>query len=370
MSSILLFVLIVVMLAAIGFAGWWFYGTLISFLGEKGAFFGTIKEGQFKVARRGGINVLFFGKTRGQVIDEQTGEVTELAPGTAPKPAGYFERKFGVRWIGFYPWYSIYHYRFRWNKWARPPQKTDYEIIPKDEVVDSVYFRAPYALVLRDLETSERLELTVEIVFTVKIVNVNTALFLTSDWLANTSAQVTAAARDFFGLRDYNDLVKMQNEINSKSVQGNVSEFVEAMKSLNNKGFGNDALPVKFGVMIDDISLLSIEIGEPKGDLAKSTHAKYVAEREADAVKAKAEGEASKILTIANAEAEGTRIVGLQKAAALKLLHSALGRKDGSQIGILKLSEALAEARTQTVMLGGNASPIIGVNSSKGGGTP
>jgi regulator of protease activity HflC (stomatin/prohibitin superfamily) len=369
MSSIVLFVLIVFMVGAISFAGWWFYGTLVSYLGEKGAFFGTIKEGQIKVARRGGINVLFFGKVKNQVINEETGEVTDLAPGTIPRIGGYFERKFGVRWIGFYPWNSIYHYRFRWNKWARPPQKTDYEIIPKDEIVDSVYFRAPYALVLKGLETSERLELTVEIVFTPKMINVNTALFLTSDWLANTSAQVTAAARDFFGLRDYNDLVKMQNEINSKAVSGTVSDFVEAMKSLNNKGFGNDPLPVKFGVMIDDISLLSIEIGEPKGDLARATHKKYVAERDAEVVGVAADAEAGRVRKIAEAKAAEIKAVGIETAAALKRAHKALGQ-DGSQIGAVKLAEAIAEAKTQTVMLGGNASPIVGVNNSKGGGTP
>ena len=340
----------------------WFLGSLISFLGEKDTFFSTIKEGQVKIARRGGVVVLFFGKIKDHVIDEKTGEITK---GNDCGPKRFLEKRFGVRWIGFYPWNTIYHYRFRWNKWAKPVEKTDYEIVPRDEMVDSVYFRAPYALKLVDLETSDRLGITSEVVFTIKMRNIKTALFLTSDWLANTSAEISAAVRDFFGQRNYNDLIIMQNEINSKSVSGAVSEFVSAIKTLNTSGFGNEALPDKFGIEIDDISLLSIEIGEPRGELAKATHKKYVADREAEVVKVAAEAEAWKIRMVAEADAKKIELLGETTAGALRKLHEALGM-DGDQVGLVKLAGAIGEAGTQTVVLGGTASPILGINNPGG----
>jgi len=338
----------------------WFLGSLISLLGEKDTFFSTIKEGQVKVSRRGGIATFFFGKIKDHTIDEKTGEIIK---GKDTRPEKFWEKKLGVRWIGLYPWNTIYHYRFRWNKWAKPVEKTDYEIVPRDEIVDSVYFRAPYALKLVDLETSDRLGVTSEIVFTIKMKNIKTALFLTSDWLANTSAEISAAIRDFFGQRNYNDLIVMQNEINSKSVSGAISEFVSAIKTLNTSGFGNEALPDKFGVEIDDISLLSIEIGEPKGELAKATHKKYVADREAEVVKVAAEAEASKIRVVAEADAKKIELLDETTAGALRKLHEALGM-DGDQIGLVKLAGAIDEAGTQTVVLGGGtASPILGINN-------
>lgn len=372
MNTLLVFFGVILMSVAAIFSVWWFLGSLFTYLGEKGVFFSTVKEGQIKVARRGGIVTLFFGKIPGHTINKETGEITDEVDNN---PRGWLENKFGIQWIGFPPWYSIYHYRFKWNKWARPAGKPDYEIIPRDEIVDSVYFRAPYALELKDLETKDRLGLTAVVVFTVKIVNARIALFLTSDWLANISAEVTAAIRDFFGQREYNSLIMMQNEIGDKTDPGKkISEFINAVKSLNDDGFGNEALPKKFGVWIDDVSLLSIEIGEPKGDLAKATHAKYVAERkqeatlvDADATAGKilkeAKAKADEILMLAEADAKKVELLGETTAVALRKLHKALGA-DGNQIGQIKLSEAISEAKTQTVVLGGTANPILGLNPS------
>jgi hypothetical protein len=368
-------VIVIMVLTITTFAVLWFLGSFISYLGEKGIFFSTIKDGQIKIIRRGGVVVKFFGKIKDHKIDEETGEITELIG--YKQPIGFWGEKFGVRWIGLPPWNSIYHYKFKWNKWSRLPGKTEYEIIPRDETVDSVYFRAPYALLLKDLESSDRLSITAEVLFTFKMKNVRTAMFLTNDWLANASAEGTAANRDFFGARDYNKLVIMQNEIKSEGtvVHGEVSEFVTAMKSLNDDTFGNESLAKKFGVLVDDASLLSIEIGEPKGELAKATHEKYVAERNAEKTKTDAEAEAGRITTIATAEAakivteataeaEKIRMIGIQTANALGLSYSALG-KDGKQIGMIALSRAIGEAKTQTVVLGGSASPILGLEGSK-----
>lgn len=371
MMTVVLVITIIITIFAI----WWFAGSFISYLGEKGIFFSTIKDGQIKIVRRGGVAVKFFGKIKDHKLDEETGEITE-EPGYK-QPIGFWGENFGVRWIGIYPWNTIYHYKFRWNKWSRRPGKTEYEIIPRDEMVDSVYFRAPYALLLKDLESSDRLSITAELVFTFKMRNVRTAMFLTNDWLANASAEGTAAARDFFGARKYNDLVTLQNEIKSKGpmVAGEVSEFVAAMKSLNTDTFGNQSLASKFGPMVDDVSLLSIEIGEPKGELAKVTHEQYVAERKAEKTRTDAEAEANRITTIATAnataitteakaEAEKIKMIGLQTANALALSHSALGM-DGEQIGMISLSQAIGKAGTQTVVLGGNASTMLGLEGSK-----
>jgi regulator of protease activity HflC (stomatin/prohibitin superfamily) len=353
---------IVVVSIILSVSFWWFLGTLISFLGEKGIFFTTIKDGQIKVVRRGGIVVRFIGKIKNHELNEITGEINESVG--FEQPIGYWGKKLGVCWIGVYPWNTIYHYKFKWNKWSRLPGKTEYEIIPRDEIVDSVYFRAPYALILKDLESSDRLSLTVEVLFTFKMKNVRTALFLTNDWLANASAEGTAAIRDFFGAREYNGLVTMQNEIKSKGeiVAGEVSEFVTAIKTLNDDGFGNDSLPKKFGPLIDDVSLLSIEIGEPKGELAKATHEKYVAERKAEKTLTDATAEAGRIIKEATAEAEKIKLVGKETADAIALTHTALG-VDGNQIGLIKLSEAIGKANTQTVVLGNTASPIVGLKT-------
>lgn len=326
----------------------WFLGALISLWGETGTFFGTIKEGQVKTVMCGGIATKFFGRIKGHKVNEETGEITE---DPTPQQIGPLEEMFGVRWIGFYPWNTIYHYRFRWNKWAKPTGKADYEIVPKDEIVDSIYFRAPYALVIKDLETSDRLGVTAEVLFTVKIINARTALFLTSDWLASTSAQVTAAVRDFFGQRDYNGLLRLQNEINSKSVVGAVAEFVIAIKSLNDSGFGNDALPNKLGVCIDDSSLLSIEIGEPKGELAQATQKKYVAEREAEEKLIKAEAEANRIRKEAKARAEEIDLIGKAEADSLEKAFKAVD-KNGEVLVGLKAAEAVEKTRVNTLALG------------------
>jgi hypothetical protein len=366
-------------------AVYWFLGNLISFLGVRGIFFSTIKEGQIKIVRRGGVVVRFFGRIKDHNLNEETGEITEntrldkktgkIIKIADEQPKGFWEKRFGVKWIGIYPWNTIYHYTFRWNKWSRLPGKTEYEIIPREETVDSVYFRAPYALLLKDLESKDRLSITAEVVLTFKMVNVRTAMFLTNDWLANAIAEATAAIRDFFGARKYNDLVVMQNEIKSKGKIGkkDISQFITAIKSLNTDAFGNDSLPKKFGPLIDDASLLSIEIGEPNGKLAEATHEKYVAERKAEVVRVAAEAEANRIRTIATAEAVGIetvavaeatkiRLVGKQTATALELSHKALG-VDGEQIGMVKLSQSIGDAKTQTVVLGGNASPILGLET-------
>lgn len=148
----------------------------------------------------------------------------------------WFERWFGVVWVGFPP-YLVFSYKFRWVKYAQRevgPGETasdKVEMIPRDELVSSLFFRYPiYGLVVDNAETGagkghkglERIQLLLDLVFETETLNPQKTLFRTAglssagEWLSAISREIRDRIRVWIGQINYDLITTNKDEVENK----------------------------------------------------------------------------------------------------------------------------------------------------------
>jgi len=321
-------------------------------------FFTFLKEGTWKVIMKGGRKHKFIMNVRGHYMDTETGVVHD---GDGHK--SLWSRLLGIEWIGPPPFYTAYRRMFRWNKIDMPSggKDTQVKVIPKEEEISAFVYRAPYAIEVKGAETKGKIPLDITIEATVVVTDGDRMLFKTTSWLANYTTSLLSLVRDFTGQRELEEMISM-------NVEENRSALLDAILGLNNTVGEHLGLDESIGVKTDVINLTQIkDIQDPEAQ--RITKAKYLAEQTADGVRAEARGKADAIVTIATAEAHAICLRGSANATALEMEVGSLGTEK-SQLGILELSRAIRDAKTQTVALGSSVTPVIDIGGNKGGKKP
>ncbi len=255
-------------------------------------------------------------------------------------PANWFENAFGVVWVGFPP-YRVFTYNFRWIKYAQQKGKNDEASMevgmhPREEVVDSLYFRYPtYGIVVDDAETGagsfgkgkgqtkklERIQLSLEFIIETETTNPQKTLFRTAglssagDWLSAISKETRAAVRKWVGQIDYDTLIKEKEEVEKEL--NRIREEVNGVKNGNRRKIGGlvtqTSAILDYGQRILKISLVNMDLKDK--ELQKSINEIFNAEQKLRM----ADKESKRLVVLAE---------GQQAEAAAPLKGKAEGLKD------------------------------------------
>lgn len=321
---------------------------VIYYLGmKKNIFFAADPEGKVMVMMRGKTARFFFGNIHGCLIEPETGEVFEISQLTdvAKKTAleakiescqsylgSEFHKYTKLRLVGLWPIDYIHTYEFRWNEWRQKPENSKFEMIPRSEMVNSIFYRFPYAITIDECETKQKVPLTIIVVITVLLVNARKALFHSGKmWLETLTAGVQSTVRDYVGNLGLDEITDLQHESGR-------SGFIKVILELNEDSFtpaipatadkpatpalpGNPSLPKRIGVMIEAANFISYEItGKDALELIKATTLKAVAIEQGKAAMRK-----DKLV------AKGITAIGAANAGALDLEIIARKKLDGLQ---------------------------------------
>jgi len=330
-ATILVLVIIVIMVANLAL--------LIHVLAEYNVFFTKVPEGEIITITHSGKVHRFIGNIKGFWVNPETGEVFEekTPPTTVKLPSDLFGT--GIYWLGFWPFAERYEYMFHWNKYAKRKdggkETSEYELIPREEVVSSIYFRAAYAVRISGGETKENVPVTLDLLITTETVNVNTALFKVKSpgWIAALTGAATAVGRDFIGNKTVNQLVRLKSEIPKSSVSGkNKTDLQIVFDELNKSDLGNPGIIEQFGEKITAVNFLGITIDQAQTETHKIAISKYNAERIAEAKIVEEKGKADAAIETA----KGTRVTA--DAEAYKI------EKEGTAIAdaATKLAKAVS----------------------------
>ncbi|HEY0908548.1 MAG TPA: SPFH domain-containing protein [Candidatus Paceibacterota bacterium] len=346
----------------------------------------------------------FMGNMTGYWIHPRTGQVhsnEEAVPDDVSLPKDLFGT--GIYWLGIPPFAQRYTYEFHWNKWAKPVdpatglEKTEYAIIPRQAIVDSIYFRAQYPVQVNGCETKEGVPLTMTILITVQVDNADTAWFKIKSpgWLSALNGQVTAVLRDWVGGKTLEEINTAQAEIPS---MGHHSEFQLAFFTLNESTVGNLSIKTMLGAGLSGVHFVGYSIDEARNPTQRISIEKYFASKEGEAAIEKArleaiaaqetaqktrteaeaaafatekqgEAEASAKLAMAKANAEATILQGEAEASAIRTRGEAEAHvqalvtkavKDNPHYGAMVLSVAIKDQKAATTLVvNANAVPTI-----------
>lgn len=363
-------------------------------LADSNIFFTRVPEGEFIVVTFSEKVVKYIGNVDGYWINPETGEVFNETE--TPKPDNLPKDVLGsgIYPLGFWPFAERYSYEFHWNKWTKPinpatgGEEKEYAIVPRSEIVDSVYFRAQYPVQVSGCETSEGVPLTMTVLVTVEITHVGTALFKikTPGWLSALTGQIAAVLRDWNGRHRVIDITNLQAEIPGN---GDKSEFQRSFLTLNDSKVGNPSIVETLGVRIVAISFKSYSIDTVVNDLQRASIEAYNAARTADAKVIKAQGDnaaqdavseqrrktvnddAYEVATKAEAKrtasvleargrAEAARLEGAATAEAAKLLADAV--MNNPHAGTIAIAQAIErQQKATTLILGSSVMPTVQV---------
>lgn len=222
-----------------------------------------------------------------------------------------FEEMFGIAWVGISP-FHVFTYPFRWLKYGQQsaqdskPSK-EVGIFPRDEVVDSLFYRYPqYGIEIDQMETGaeglkaaedkklSQVQIKATLVFETITANPQKTLFRTAalssagDWQQALVREITDRARVWIGSTNWDTLTR-----------GDKKEVEAALGTIRDEinGLDKDHLPESDAKIsaVRDYGQEIVKISMPKVDLVDGTLQTayadvFKSEKERDAAKNRAEG--------------------------------------------------------------------------------
>lgn len=275
----------------------------------RGKFVTKLEENRAVAVMRGGRFNRFVGSSGNRTIELVDGawQVLDKPPTYSGFP-GFLEEAFGIHWIGFYPFETINVSKFIWYEWKQEEKdgKITYTYWKRDDKTYFFYLSTfGYALFLDGVETAGdegkeeagNLSLDIRLTLFIRIRFPQRALFDRENWYEELSKFVTEQGRTYAGTHSYESLrADGQKHDGESDFAKHIMEF-------------NLYILQHFGVEIEGVQILTIDLDEESAGLLAATQAAFKATREAEAflIKTKSEGEAKKIIALADGEAERIR---------------------------------------------------------------
>jgi len=187
----------------------------------------------------------------------------------------------GFRYYGFYPFKDVYIYDFTWTGInengeiiPHPKESLDYVIVK-----DDIYFAK-----VEEAEDINRLPLTLELIFTLRVVNPFKALFVAQNWLEMVLNRSRTVARDMITNKSYEDWTTEKKAIGSAIVNKLIEREVYQEEFIERYGIEARAVEAK------DIN--------PGEEFRKATLQKRLAEYDREKIVVEADAEKQRISTV------------------------------------------------------------------------
>lgn len=160
-------------------------------------------------------------------------------------------RKFfgGLRFAGFWPLDSVFHYNFRWRdiQLVGGEEKEQFHEVPN---MSYIFVRPDvYLTELNKAETvpPERLPLTIKFLVTMRIINPYKALFLgPSNWNENAMIKLNSMFRDWVGLNTFDTILSVK-EVGTLMGEFKTSELIKNLAE-------------KWGIQVEDIQIRTLSL--------------------------------------------------------------------------------------------------------------
>lgn len=279
-------------------------------------------------------------------------------------------RKLGIFGVGIYPYYKILSYGFAWDKNLATEKDTsgtvekidvgNLIISHRSEIVSSLYFRYTYPIIARGIDLADRFSVDIALNVLVQAVYPEIpVLILKGKWFVPFVSAIKGAISEYAKNLTYNAFREQEK-------RGTSSPFGEAIIS------AREQIIRSTGMMPVEIDYIDYKLTGAEKEKEEAIASEEIEKLKAKGVKAKADGQAYEITTLAKAKADGIVLEGKAKAERLKNL---LEESDKSNFGaqILNqqiITEGLGEFRGQVLSLGGKSDLGLMVDASGKGGKP
>jgi len=218
-------------------------------------FFTFVKEGTAKIVLKAGKFHKILIQWEGKTLNTNW----NVIKGSEWHPFG------GLRWVGFWPIYTVYKYKFEWTG-VKP--NGQFEFHPKEELNYILLKDDVYGCQVLGAEDQEKLPLDVELTVTLAIANPYKALFAVQNWFETLSNRLTPYVRDFITNHTYTEMIETEIRLDR-----------EIWKRLEEEGILTE-FQRRYGVNIRKIEVRNFD---PQSEYREATLRKYQAERDAEA---------------------------------------------------------------------------------------
>jgi len=317
-------------------------------------FYTTLESGSIKFIMR--------GETLWRTIYDLPGgkDIKCVNKGTGFKKSR-FNKRFGLYWIGIPPFGRIH--RFPIVKERENPEGKNagswVQRDPEETIVDSLRYVFPRPFVLSAVELADRTPIDLLVIAKFEVVDPYLPVFIfKGKFSENASGIIRSAVIDILGKKTLDDFIAAEKD--------EINGILQHMKDLETdpdpkKGKFNRELIKQVGLRLVGISIPQYDPHDDSGKLREAMNAQIIAQEEAKAVKAKAQGYKEGKALEAEADANYETKLAEARGARVRATREALSG-DEATARVLQ-AEALPNLRT-LVEGGGKAITAI---STEGG---
>lgn len=320
-------------------------------------FFTQVPSGEIKFVVKGETCHRAIASVVGWTIDGKTGDMRKLQPGESDPNLNWLSQ-LGIFWIGIWPLFKVFNYKFSWDKPVGIGEGSDKQKIFHREniVVDSLLFRYPYAIRVSGSETGGYISYDILLVVTTLALNPITAIFgikPSGSWITILQTRVQDAVRSWVSKQDVKSVLEIMND--------KKSEFTELVTD-----YVNQNLVDLIGVAVAELRVVSVDpvIEDQKIRDALTEKVRAEEQGKADVVAAEFKAQAQRIR--ANAVAyEITQVASANEDRIKRTILTLLEKPDGIQaIAAEALRDGLVGNRTATTLVLGGQAPGLMINST------
>ena len=314
---------------------------------------GFCPSGHIKTAMNGESLCRFIVNVPGYRLGQSGPQAGRLVKDPTVRPSWL-----GIYWIGIPPFRQILRYPYSWRKWAAPKARAGvpvtaretvtYQIVARNELVDSLVFRYPYPVLVTNAKLKGNIDVRVTLLVTVEIVHPETTLFKitpSGTWINLVIAKVEEAVRGWSGSKSVDDLRQLKD-------QATPDDFRNAILVVNK---GKDGILALCGVKIISTEFQYFQFESPEVEKAFQAPVLAIQAKEVT-------------ITKAEATAEEITLVGTARGEALEAVNKTPGGVEADK------SVRMVEALPRNLQyLGGAVTPILpalaptpGITSNQG----
>lgn len=315
-------------------------------------FFTQVPSGESKFVVKGETFHKLLACVEGSTFDPKTYEKIRLKPGQKD-PNRSWLNNFGIFWIGIWPFFKVYKYRFSWDKPIRVGEGYSKDKVEhrENEIVDSMINRYPYAIIVAGSEIGSYISYNFFLVVTIEATNPVKAMFdikPSGSWLIVLQARVQDAVRAWVSNQNVENVLKIMSDKDGKDnfIRGGITHI-------------NDGLGEKTGVIVDEMQVVTVDPIINDSKISDALTAKVRAQEEGKATVAKADAEAEAIRLVAKANQD--RI----QATLIPLLQLPGGSE---AIAAEAIRDALTGNQTATTLVLGGQAPGLMINPPSNSG--
>lgn len=197
----------------------------------------------------------------------------------------FFEKYYGVVWVGIEP-YHVLVYQFAWIKYDQENGVTKYHMVPRDELVDSIFSNySNYGLPIDDAETGagslgqlkdsdnqvQKVPVHVDFTFETETINPDRSLFRATglstagDWILSVAAVLTSHLKAWIGSKTYEQLISVNTSPEQKE------ELQSILKEVN------DEIST-YGQRINKLQFINVDLKDE--ELKSAARKLFIAEQD------------------------------------------------------------------------------------------